>query len=70
MRQLLAALQDVWSSHISPLIAELVIAVLAAAIFAPADPSAASSTARPVGHRRMLANWAMRLQQCLDRVLA
>jgi hypothetical protein len=67
MRQLLAALQDVWSSHISPLIAELVIA---AAIFAPSDPSAASSTARPVGHRRMLANWAMRLQECLDRVLA
>jgi len=33
----MAALHDVGSSHISPLIAEFVIAQLAAAIFAPAD---------------------------------
>jgi hypothetical protein len=33
----MAALHDVGSSHISPLIVEFVIAPLAAAIFAPAD---------------------------------
>jgi hypothetical protein len=33
----MAALHDVGSSHISPLIAEFVIAALAVAIFAPAD---------------------------------
>jgi len=70
MRRLLAALHDVGLSHLSPLIAELAWSRSSLLQFSHQPIIGFFPRSKAVGHRRMLANWAMRLQERLNRALA